>query len=136
MEPSGGTKHPSTVRGSGSSYVARPRTSVVSVSSDRLASTARTFADRVARWRHAGVELILVCAGPHTTQAAVSAINGHARLIYGPPHATERELLTLGFAAAIGDVVVLVDDPAVADEKWIEHVNATGMPPVAAQTAR
>ena len=40
----------------------------------------------------------------------------------------------LGFAAAVGDVVVLVDDPAVVDEKWIAHVNATGIPPVAART--
>ena len=107
----------------------RPRASVVSISTDIAPSIRRSFADRVARWEHTAVELILVCIGHQTAQTLVTAVSGQARLIYGPPHATETQLIALGFAAAIGDVVILVDDPAIADARWVDHVSITGTPP-------
>ena len=104
----------------------RPSVSVVSVSCDDGATLLRNMADRAARWQRLGVELIIVSASRQSTRSTVSAISGAARLIYGPADATEPQLRAIGFAAATGDVVMLVDDPTTADDGWIEHVSVTG----------
>lgn len=104
----------------------RPSVSVVSVASDDGATLLRNMADRAAGWQRLGVELIIVCASRQSTRSTVSAISGAARLIYGPADATEPQLRAIGFAAATGDVVMLLDDPTTADDRWIEHVSVTG----------
>ena len=100
--------------------------SVVSVASDDSAATLRELAERAVRWERLGVELIIVCTSRRSTKSTVSAISGGARLIYGPADASDSQLRAIGLAAATGDVVMLVDDPATADDAWIEHVSITG----------
>ena len=82
------------------------------------------IADRAARWERFGVELILVCARRTRWSAESSA--GGARVIYGPATATDSQLRTIGLEAATGDVVMLLGDPAAADDHWIERLTAAG----------
>lgn len=104
----------------------RPSVSVVSIAYDDAPATIRELAERSARLHRLGVELIIVCASRQSGQSIVSAISGGARLIYGPADASERQLRALGLASATGDVVMLVDDPRLADDGWIERVSISG----------
>jgi len=105
----------------------RPRVSIVTVARDDSAATLRTMVERSARWERFGVESIIVCASRRLTKATVSAMTGLARLIQGPADASDAQLRAVGFAAATGDVVMLVDDPSSVDDGWIEHVSNTGV---------
>lgn len=99
-----------------------PRLSVVSVAQDDSPATLRSIAERCARWERLGIELIVVCACRHAARAMASGLAG-ARMIHAPDDATEVELRSLGLTAATGDVVMLVADPAAADDRWIEHLS-------------
>lgn len=105
----------------------RPSVSVVSVASDDGAALLQTMTDRATRWQRLGVELIIVCAGSRMEQGTTPAIGEAVRFIRGPADATEPQLRAIGFVAATGDVVMLLDDPAAVDDDWIEHLSATGV---------
>ena len=106
----------------------RPKVSVVAITRDDAQAAVRMLAAVPTRWERFGVELIVVCAGRHGARASLSATNGVARLIHGPADVSEQQLRAMGFAASTGDVVMLVDDLAAADESWIRHVSTTGVP--------
>ena len=102
----------------------RPSVSVVFMASDDSPALLREMAERSSRWQRLGVELIVVCSSRLTTATIVSLMSGEARVVYGPPNATDLQLRAKGLAAASGDVVMMVDDPASADDGWIEHLSA------------
>jgi hypothetical protein len=111
---------PARTRGGG-----HPTLSIVCIASDD-STTFRELADRPARWQALGVELIIVCVTRHSAASTASATSAGARLIFGPADATCQQLRSMGLAAASGDVVMLLDDPASADEGWIERLCTTG----------
>jgi len=79
-----------------------------------------------ALWSHLGVELIVVCGDGETWEPAIAEIPDGIRVIYGPADATQSQLRSLGLASAIGDLVMLVDDPATARDEWLEHLRGAG----------
>jgi len=88
-------------------------------------SVLKGVAERAARWDRLGVEFIFVC-GRHCRRA-VESIAGGATVICGPSSATDSELRALGLDAASGDVVMLLADPAAADDLWIERLIERGV---------
>jgi hypothetical protein len=104
----------------------RPSLSVVCVAGDDAPTIFRELAERSARWQRLGVELIIVCAARHSTAATALVTSAGARLIYGPTPASDRQLRSLGLAAAAGDVVMILNDPVTADEAWIERLCTNG----------
>ena len=106
----------------------RPKVSVVAVTREGAQTAARAIAGASFHCQRLGVELIVVCAGRQGGRSSLSATNGVAKLIHGPADVSEQRLRALGFAAATGDVVMLVEDLADADESWIRHVSVTGVP--------
>ena len=102
----------------------RPNVSVVAVATQHSVSTLKSVAERAARWDRLGVEFIFVCGRP--SRRAVESIAGNATVICGPSSATDSELRALGLDAASGDVVMLLGDPAAADDLWIERLIGSG----------
>ena len=85
----------------------------------------KSVAERAARWNRLGVEFIFVCG--RRSRRAVESIAGSATVICGPSEATDSELRALGLDAATGDVVMLLGDPAAADDLWIERLIDIGV---------
>ena len=109
------------IRGDG-----RPSVSLVCVATGDAPSLFRDLADRASHWHRLGIELVIVSAGRHSA-ASTALLNGSgARLIYGLALASEPQLRSMGLAAAGGDVVMILDDPATADERWIEQLSVSG----------
>ena len=98
-----------------------PRISVVAVVSDESAAALRELADRASHWQRLGVEFVIV----GVKRQIVSTIMSGARMVYGPSDATTAQLRSLGLSAASGDVVVLLDGTASADDAWIEQLCAS-----------
>ena len=100
----------------------RPTISVVSVSRHGSPSELGAMIEHCGRWVRHGVELVLVSPGPCTLSIKAAAARAGVRCIQGPADATEPHLRRLGFAAATGDVIMIVHDLLAADDSWIEHV--------------
>jgi len=100
-----------------------PTISIVSVAGADLAETIRRMSVCYARWGTIGVELIVICSGD---QSDTPGLNGGPRVIHGPADATDSQLRAIGLAEASGDLVMLLDDPANADDEWIEHLSSGG----------
>jgi hypothetical protein len=103
-----------------------PTVSVVAVAGTDPEATVRETTSCYARWSHLGVELIVVCGDGETWEPAIAEIPDGIRVIYGPADATQSQLRSLGLASAIGDLVMLVDDPATARDEWLEHLRGAG----------
>ncbi len=71
-----------------------------------------------------GVELLIVCTTRPSAAALALMTAPGARIIYAPASATDQQLRAMGLAAAAGDVVMLVDEAAEADEGWMERLCA------------
>lgn len=98
-----------------------PTVSVVSVASYDVDATVRKITACFGHWLQFGVELIVVCTDRDGSVHHVLSSTG-VRLIHAPVTTSESELRSLGLAAAQGDLVMLVDDPATANDNWISHL--------------
>lgn len=107
-----------------------PTVSVVAVAREDADVTIRELTARYGRWAQFGVELIVVCGGDTTWNQPVSALHPIVRVIYGPADASDAQLRSIGLAGAEGDLVMLVDDAATADEEWLAHLRGTRARPI------
>lgn len=102
-----------------------PTISVVSIAGVEVGATLRRMSLCYARWAKMGVEVIVICNGGQEWLPS----HGHSaglRVIQGPADATDSQLRAIGLAAASGDLVMLLDDLAAADDEWIEHLCGAG----------
>ena len=104
----------------------RPRVSLVAVLRDDDGSAATMLmTERGLRHERADLEIVLVCAGPRSAGPISGSLGARMRLIRAPADAAESQLRALGLAAATGDIVMMLDDPA-SDHAWIDHVCEIG----------
>ena len=100
----------------------RPTISIVLASSQPRSALDAYVSTLTARCAGSRTELIIARADTALHIGLLSRIHPQARFVSAPGECSMGELRTYGMRAATGDIVLLLDDSTVIDERFLDSV--------------
>ena len=109
-------------RGASARRPARPTISIVLASSQPRSALDAYVSTLTARCAGSRTELIVARADSALHIGILSRVYPQARFVSAPQECPQSELRTYGMRAATGDIVLLLDDSSVIDERFVDSV--------------